>query len=264
MESGFAVDQLRGDADRIASLADAAFDDGANPERVRDGARVAIVALIGETRRPGCNVQAGRMREQVDQLFGDTVAEVIEPGIAGQIGEGQDRHCGMRISHLRKGGTFMDQTVSQATHGDELVGVMPQGFAQRGDMDLDSVFLDRHIWPHCGHQFVLGDQVAFGLRQHRQQLERLAPQGNGGFVRQELAVGLQRQVTNAILAFGHGDSSTANTVTPRYVLQSAVSSNYRKIRPAGGAPRVRAVAHRRPLHQAARLRRWVAGARLAG
>ena len=58
-------------------------------------------------------------------------------------------------------------------------GIRAQRLAQGGDMNLYRVVLDDGLGPDGRHQFVLGDQRAFGLGEDGKQFERLAPDGTG-------------------------------------------------------------------------------------
>ncbi len=55
----------------------------------------------------------------------------------------------------------------------ESIGFRPERLAQRGDMDLERVFLDDHAGPDGLEQLVLLDDLACPRDEHDQGLERL-------------------------------------------------------------------------------------------
>ena len=71
------VDQLRRDPDPIAGLAHAAFEHVRDAERLRDPPDVDVLALERERGGARDHLQVGHLRQRVDDLFRQPVAEVI-------------------------------------------------------------------------------------------------------------------------------------------------------------------------------------------
>ena len=57
--------------------------------------------------------------------------------------------------------------------------IRSQHFAQRPECAPNVIFLDDDAWPHLGHEFVLGDQMAMAAYQHQQYVKRSLSHGNG-------------------------------------------------------------------------------------
>lgn len=106
MRVGRDVDELRGDPDVAASSANTAFEHVIDAERGSDRFQIRVSASERERRRAGRHVQAGDVREHVQQLFGDAVAEIVLGGIGADRREGQHRdrlHSGLRRSGSGRG-----------------------------------------------------------------------------------------------------------------------------------------------------------------
>ena len=76
-----------------------------NAERVRDEAHILVLALEGEARRSGCNLEFGDLRQHVQERLSQAVGEILVVLVAGHIDERQhgDRcHIGnrCRLLHL--------------------------------------------------------------------------------------------------------------------------------------------------------------------
>ena len=89
-------DQLAGDADAVAGLADTAFEDVRHTESLGDLANVGVLALEGEGGGTGDDAQIGDVRQHVDDLFGQAVAEVFLLLVAAHVGEGEHGDGGAR------------------------------------------------------------------------------------------------------------------------------------------------------------------------
>src|SRR5579872_486332 len=83
------VDQLCRDANAISGTAHAAFQNRADTECFGNTANVLLFATEGEGGGAGDHFQAGNLRQQVDDLFRESVAEVVLLLVAAHIGEGQ-------------------------------------------------------------------------------------------------------------------------------------------------------------------------------
>ena len=89
------IDELGGDADAIASAANAAFEHVADAELATDLSDVGGLALVLEARIAGDDEQLGEARELGDDVFGDAVAEVFLAWVAAHVGEGKDGDRGL-------------------------------------------------------------------------------------------------------------------------------------------------------------------------
>lgn len=83
----------------LADLANAAFDQVAHVKRARRVRKHDGLALVSEDRIAGDNIDAGKLGEIGDQVFGDAVGNIVLLRIAAEIGKWQDRDRGA----LRRG-----------------------------------------------------------------------------------------------------------------------------------------------------------------
>jgi hypothetical protein len=81
------VDELRRDADAASRAPDASLEHHGDAERVGDPANVVCLTAKRKRRRAGDHFQSRHVREEVDDLFGEAVAEVIIVSVGGQIRE---------------------------------------------------------------------------------------------------------------------------------------------------------------------------------
>jgi hypothetical protein len=84
------VDQLRGDAQSGAGLADASFQDMGHVELLAHGSQILALALEVEGRRTRSDVQAGDLDQGVDDLLRHAVGEVLLIVLGAHVHEGQD------------------------------------------------------------------------------------------------------------------------------------------------------------------------------
>ena len=70
-------DELGIHADPMTGPAHAAFEDVGDVECLGDSANILVFALEREGRRPGDDLQPGDVRQLVDDLLGETVAEIL-------------------------------------------------------------------------------------------------------------------------------------------------------------------------------------------
>jgi len=68
---------------------------------------------------------------------------------------------------------------------------------------LNVIFLDDDAWPHLGHEFVLGDQMAMAAYQNQQYVKRSLTHGNGYAVGGELALMDQQTERSELVGFPH-------------------------------------------------------------
>ena len=93
------ADELGCDADLVAGLAHASLEDRRDIQLGGDGPHVFVLALEREGGGSRGHVQAGHFCEQVEQLLGEAVGEIILVGIAAQVEQRQD---GDRRGDLRR------------------------------------------------------------------------------------------------------------------------------------------------------------------
>ena len=94
--------ELRRHTDAAAGAADAALEDVRHAERVRDPADVLVLAFERKRRRARNHLEAGHLRERVDDLVREAVAEILVVRIPAHVGERQhgDGGCDMRWFEL--------------------------------------------------------------------------------------------------------------------------------------------------------------------
>src|SRR5262249_46386272 len=80
---------LRGDTNAASRAAHAAFKNRVHAQSFGNSADVLVLATEGESRSTGDNFERGNLRQQVDDLFGETVAEAILLLVVAHVGEGQ-------------------------------------------------------------------------------------------------------------------------------------------------------------------------------
>ena len=85
------IHQLRGDPHAVAFLAHIAFDQVADAEALADLADVLAAVLEREGRGAGDDLQLRAIRQAIDELFGQAVAEVLVVRVVAAIDEGQYR-----------------------------------------------------------------------------------------------------------------------------------------------------------------------------
>src|SRR6202030_2106072 len=85
------ANQLRGDADTLARAAHAALKQVRDPQLPRDGRDIVTAALEVERRGARRHPQVGHLREQVEQLLGETIGEVFLVVLLAHVDERQHR-----------------------------------------------------------------------------------------------------------------------------------------------------------------------------
>lgn len=93
-------DELCGDADAIAGLSDAAFQDVRHPESQGDLANVLVPALEGEGRGAGDHPQVRDPGEEIDDFLGKAVAEGLVLPVAAHVFEREDGDRRFRIARV--------------------------------------------------------------------------------------------------------------------------------------------------------------------
>src|SRR6185295_4247752 len=79
------VDQINLYAQRVAAPVNASRQHGANVEVVGDSSRVGLATFVGKHHAARDDAQFWKLREIVDQAFGDFIAEVLSIGIGSFI-----------------------------------------------------------------------------------------------------------------------------------------------------------------------------------
>src|SRR5688572_4421256 len=100
MRSVTGVDELRCDADPPTGPPHAAFEDRADVERLPDSADVLVLVSECERRGTRNDAQAWHAGQRVEDLLGETVAEVLVFLVRAEVGERQDRDRGLELSRL--------------------------------------------------------------------------------------------------------------------------------------------------------------------
>ena len=84
------IDQLSGDANPVAGLADAAFEREADAEFPAYLGNVERLALVDEGRVARDDEQSGHLRQIRDDVLADAIAEILLLRIPAHIVEGED------------------------------------------------------------------------------------------------------------------------------------------------------------------------------
>src|SRR5665213_3080990 len=80
--------ELRGNPYSVAAFANASFKNVFHAQLARDLRDLRVLAFKGERRSPGRHFESRNLRQGVDDLFRQTVAEVILLFVAAHVGEG--------------------------------------------------------------------------------------------------------------------------------------------------------------------------------
>src|ERR1700759_2555795 len=91
------VDELGSDADASPGSPYAAFENGGDAQRRRDVANVLGLAFEGERGSARGHLQFGNLRQEIDNLLGQPVAEVFILLVPAHIGEWQHRDGGLLL-----------------------------------------------------------------------------------------------------------------------------------------------------------------------
>jgi hypothetical protein len=105
------------------------------------------------------------------------------------------------------------QAVADARHGDDPLFAARAGaklLAQRGDLDGDIAFLDRHTGPDALQHLGLGDDLALSLEHGLEHHQRLGAERNGLAVAPQFTARRQNKWAEPMLCFVHGAGCTSN------------------------------------------------------
>src|SRR6516164_4314267 len=86
------LDQLRGDADPLASLAHRASEHIAHAQLATDPLHIDSLALVGEARIAGDHEEPADARQAGDDVLNHTVGEIFLLGVGAHVLEGQHRY----------------------------------------------------------------------------------------------------------------------------------------------------------------------------
>ena len=133
---------MRSDTHAPARLAHAAFEDRGYVELLRDGGEVQLRSLEAERRRARGHAHAVNLRQDVQQLFGETVREVLLILVRAEIGERQDRD---------RGRVFIDRREQRLQRRKRLrqsgMAHLVNGFTSRQALQMMlAEQLERHLW----------------------------------------------------------------------------------------------------------------------
>ena len=117
-----------------------------------------------------------RVTEPSDDSIGQSNAQVLVPAILIQNAERQDRDGPKRLRR----GQASEAVASAGYRHDPLGGggSFAERFAQRRDGNRDVVLFDCGVRPDLTHQVVLVNDLASPFEQNRQDLQRLAREGD--------------------------------------------------------------------------------------
>ena len=116
MKTGLRVDELRRDPHLVASLANAAFEHGFDTQLAAHLPDVHVAALVGERRGARRDLQTRNARQQVEQLLGHAVAEIVLGGITAQIRERQHGDRPAALARHRTPEPALVQQITQPGH----------------------------------------------------------------------------------------------------------------------------------------------------
>ena len=158
------LDQLRGDAHLVAGPAHRAFEDVRNIEPLGDLRDLHVLALVRERRGARDHAQLRDLRQQVQQLLGDPVGEILLVLVRAHVDERE--------------------------HRDRLVAV---GFHQRLGAPFGTRRLGRRLFALRGQDELVDGEVAEGEREHAHDhaIELLAGLWGDRLAAIDLALALQ-------------------------------------------------------------------------
>jgi uncharacterized protein involved in outer membrane biogenesis len=98
------VRQFRADRKRVAAMRDAAGEHRADAQTPRDGLRVALVLFEAEDGAARYHLNAGQLRQAVDQAVGQSVNQIfsVRVGLFAGAGVNEGQH-GQRINRGLRG-----------------------------------------------------------------------------------------------------------------------------------------------------------------
>ncbi len=104
METVGRADQLGRDAQTLTRATDTALEDMSHVEDLTDLAKIDVLAAERESRCTGSDPEARELCQCVEELFGDSLAEVLVRLVLRQVDKGQhgDRLLGIRSNRFRR------------------------------------------------------------------------------------------------------------------------------------------------------------------
>src|SRR2546426_10834431 len=185
LDSRLCIHELRGDPDPIAKPAHTAFDDITHAQLPAYLTHVYCPAFVAKRGIARDDRQVREIRQAVDDVLGDPVAEIFLRCVTAEVRERQDCDRGY-VQALRRvrrqAGLFAradghPEKITTARHGfDDAVLRIAQGDTYVADATTQRIFGDEYARPECLHEFVFADEAIGVLDQEAQNLETLGPQ----------------------------------------------------------------------------------------
>ena len=206
MGAGFGLDELGVHPDPLVRLQHAPLQDEADAHRAADLPHVHCTALVGAGGRlRGHRAVRQGARQVGRQAVRDAVGEPVQRRAAaaacerqdedGQMRGGRQRTCPVGDGRCRavrgragQGRHGRREAVALAGDGDDPVPVRRQDPAQRRDLHLQVVFLNRQARPDPVEDRRLGHQGACAAGQHQQDVEGAAAKLDRLAVREQQAL----------------------------------------------------------------------------
>src|SRR5262249_18784471 len=85
------IDQVGLNVQSVATLDDAAREDRAHGQLTANSLEVQFAAFVAKHRTPRYDPQRGQLREAVDQVLRDAIAQILSVWVSADVDEGQDR-----------------------------------------------------------------------------------------------------------------------------------------------------------------------------
>ena len=183
------VDQLDADPEPVVGLANAPFEEGSDTESLADGANVAAGLPELKRCRARDHAQTIYVCERVDQLLGETLAEIVLVAAGAHVGKRQHRDSG-RIVRARRDIGFTVGCL-RGDPGNELVAapmarldeaglfrIVGQRAPQFLDARRERVVADSRIAPDRREQVLFGHRLPCVRDEHLQHRRRLRGKTN--------------------------------------------------------------------------------------
>ena len=166
-------DQLRRHAHAISHIPETTLQNIAHAEHLRDAPDILVLTLERERGSAGDHLKSRNLRELVDDIFRQPVAEILVPLVVAQIHERKHRDGARPVQFRRR---------AIADPGDEPIpaprlrldklgvpGVVAERMANIENMGLQYVRLNERVWPQCRQKFPVRDNPSRPLYQVLQQ-----------------------------------------------------------------------------------------------
>jgi hypothetical protein len=220
---------LRGPASRAALQAERRVDGARRQVRIGEGRELREPDAIGKFLEHGPRrlepearlADAAGPHERDQPVVAQQLAHFPQLGLAAdeirhrrrQVGRdvprrrrraGRGRQCaplGIERPHLAR------EAVAAQRHGENEAAILAERLAQGGDLHLDVAFLDHGAGPDAREQLLLGDELALGLDQNEQHVERPGAERNGRITEAQLPLPGQESKSSELEASGASRST---------------------------------------------------------